>query len=142
MSGGDNQTTLTEAENAIVEEIIDQLQAEPLSPAGAFAISMAEQDGDPGALLGALRQALRIQPDHPLLRLAIENLSTTLANSPTTVLIERARCAGGDVSSFEGRVYIEEPDGRLRPASGEDLIASEKRFPGFLKNWRLPEDEY
>ncbi len=142
MSGPEEERPLTEVESAIVEAMIDEIQAEPISPAGALAIRLAQQEGSPSALLGAMRQVLKIQPDHLLLRMAAENLGKELSSSPPVILIERVRCAGRGPDSFEGRVYIEEHDGRLKPASGEELGSIEARLPGFLKNWRLPEDEY
>lgn len=142
MSSSDPERPLTEVERKLVEAMVDEIQSEPISPAGALGIQLAKREGDPSALLGAIRQALKIQPEHLGLRLAAENLADKLSKSPVVVLVERVRCSTGDIERYEGRVYVEEADGRLRPASGDDLMSVERHFPGFLKNWRLPEDEY
>lgn len=140
MSSDDLPRPLSATEDKIVESIVDQLMAAPLSPASKVAIGLAERDGDPNAQAGALRQALRAQPDHPLLRIALADLLERLNSAPAIVLIERVRSAGRLSKAIEGSVYIEEPDGRLRPANGEDLRQAEERFPGFIKNWKLPDD--
>lgn len=102
-------------------------------------IQQAAKDGDPGELLAALRFALKHDPENIELAKAVEVLAAELADSPAVVLIERVRIAGRATSNPEGNVYIEEPDGRLRPASGADLARANERFPKFLKNWTLDE---
>lgn len=103
---------------------------------------MAEKGGDPGEILGALRQMAKHRPDDKALAALVRGMASKVADSPAVVLIESARSAGRGIRNPVGQVYIEEPDGRLRPATGEDLRRTEDRFPGFLKNWSLPDDEY
>lgn len=103
-------------------------------------LEQAVKDGDPNELLAALRWALKQDPENVELAKAVEVLAAELADSPAVVLIERVRIAGRAVSNPEGNVYIEEPDGRLRPANGVDLARANERFPKFLRNWTLDED--
>lgn len=102
---------------------------------------MAEREGDPTEMLGVLRRMAAHRPDDAALQELVALRAANLADSPAVVLIERVRTAGRSLRQPEGRVYIEEPDGRLRPADGEDLRRAEERFPGFIKNWKLPEEE-
>ncbi len=114
----------------------------PLSPLDTMELRVAEADHDPKAMLGALRRIAKRRPGDLIVAQAVTNLAAKLDEAPAIILMERIKSAGRSHKLIEGCVYIEEPDGRLRPASGEDLRVAEKRFPGFLKNWRLPEDEY
>lgn len=102
-------------------------------------LEQAARDGDPNDLLDALRLAHKHDPENIELAKAAEVLAAELADSPAVVLIERVRIAGRATSNPEGNVYIEEPDGRLRPASGADLARANERFPKFLRNWTLDE---
>jgi hypothetical protein len=102
-------------------------------------LQQAAKDGDPSELLAALRFALKHDPENIELAKAVEVLAAELADSPAVVLIERVRVAGRATSNPEGNVYIEEPDGRLRPASGADLARANERFPEFLRNWTIDE---
>lgn len=104
-------------------------------------IELALKEGDPTELLGALRAALKHDPSNTELKSLADRLAAELADSPAIILIERTRIAGRALTNPDGKVYIEEPDGRLRPANGHDLTVANERFPGFLKNWRLEEDQ-
>ena len=57
---------------------------------------------------------------------------------PTYVGIERAVVLGSE-QSFEGKVFIAEPDGRLKPVDGKDLVALHRDFPNFVRQWKIPE---
>ena len=57
-------------------------------------------------------------------------------STPTYVGIERAVVLGSE-RPFEGRVFIAEPDGRLKPIDGKDLAALHRDFPNFVRRWRL-----
>lgn len=99
-----------------------------------------ELTSDPALLLECLRLEAQLEPDNQDYLRAIDLIAAEMADSPAVILIERAKFAGRGTHP-ECQVYIEEPDGRLRPATGEDLRRAEDRFPGFIKNWRIAEDE-
>ncbi|MGI8524744.1 MAG: hypothetical protein ACR2K5_00945 [Pseudolabrys sp.] len=56
------------------------------------------------------------------------------------VAIERARVLGGAGHSVEGRVYRIREDGALQPINGLELIELHRRFPNFVRSWKLPEE--
>jgi hypothetical protein len=55
---------------------------------------------------------------------------------PTYVAIERAVVLGSD-RIFDGKVFLFEPDGRLKPVDGGHLAALHRDFPNFVRNWKL-----
>jgi hypothetical protein len=59
-------------------------------------------------------------------------------STPVYVGIERAMVLGSD-QRFEGKVFIVEPDGRLKPIDGKDLVALHRDFPNFVRQWKIPE---
>ncbi|HVT56754.1 MAG TPA: hypothetical protein VHD34_12015 [Xanthobacteraceae bacterium] len=59
-------------------------------------------------------------------------------STPTYVGIERAIVLGSE-QSFEGKVFLAEPDGRLKPIDGKDLVALHRDFPNFVRRWKLDE---
>jgi hypothetical protein len=56
---------------------------------------------------------------------------------PVYVAIERAVVLGSE-ETVDGNVFLVEPDRRLRPISGRDLVALDRDFPNFVRRWRLP----
>lgn len=105
-------------------------------------LKMAQDAGDVGEQLGILREWARLEPNDQKIASLVEALASRHADAPAIVCIERVRMAGRTLRNPEGQVYIEEPGGRLRPATGEDLARAEERFPGFLKRWRIDTDEW
>lgn len=105
-------------------------------------LKAAQDDGDFVEALAVLKDWARQEPDNEKVARLIETMASRQADAPAVVCIERVRTAGRALRNPEGQVYIEEPGGRLRPATGEDLARAEARFPGFLKQWRLDTDEW
>ena len=90
--------------------------------------------------LADLTAALKIKPDDEELAQMVAALTKHLAQGPAYVAIERARTIGPVGEAIEGRLYLREPDGRLKPVDGHELARAEEIYPGFAKNWRLTKD--
>jgi hypothetical protein len=47
----------------------------------------------------------------------------------------------GKGEPVEGKVFVLETDGRLRPIDGADLLDLHQAFPNFVKHWRLDDGD-
>jgi hypothetical protein len=52
------------------------------------------------------------------------------------VAIERAVVLGSEYE-VEGRIFIVEHDGRLRPIDGKELSRLYANYPNFVRGWKL-----
>jgi hypothetical protein len=59
-----------------------------------------------------------------------------MSDDRTYIAIERAVSLGSDYQ-VEGKVYVLEPDGRLKPIDGKELIELHAEYPNFVKGWKL-----
>ena len=104
-----------------------------------IALKAAANATDPNERLHHLETALRLKPDQELAEAAIV-AAMSLELSSIYVAVEKARVIGNATRQVVGNIYIEEPDGRLKPLTGDDLADLEERHPGFAKNWRLEQE--
>lgn len=99
-------------------------------------VAMAAQESNPSERLAMLKDAQKVLNDVEIER-EISEQENSLKNGSAFVGIERVVKIGKVKGNYEGSIFIEESDGRLRPVNGQELNYIAENYPTFLKNWRL-----
>ena len=89
-------------------------------------VGLAATADNPAEALAELKAALKVNPKDEKLARTVAALTEHLARGPTYVAIERVRTIGPLGEPIEGRLYLLEADGRLKPVDGRELARAEE----------------